>query len=111
MMPETMSSVVLRSDDPIDRPRKTVGWEKRSMPTKYSLRTDGGHGANAPLPTLDLAASALPADFLRKRVAPAVRPVEHGLARRPIPVAHEIALPFELHHLVRIIRGDRRLDP
>src|SRR4051794_7433446 len=116
MMAETMSSVALRSEDPIDTASrstpcgKIVGWTKRSVPTITSTARNGGHGANAPLPTLRRC-SALAADFLRKGVAQADGAVEHGLAGRGILVAHEIALPLELHHLAGIVGCDRRLDP
>ncbi len=43
-------------------------------------------------------------------VAQPDRPVEDEPARRRIRVAAEIPLPFELHGLVRIIRGQCRLD-
>src|SRR5436305_10292193 len=36
-----------------------VGWAKRSVPTDTRLDEDGGHGADAPLPTLRSAASTL----------------------------------------------------
>src|SRR5438034_2079649 len=54
--------------------------------------------------------SALPADFLRKRVAQADGAVEDRLAGRGILVAYEIALPLELYHLAGIVSGDRWLD-
>jgi hypothetical protein len=48
----------------------------------------------------------LPADFLGKGVAQANGAVEYRLAGRGILVAHEIALPLELHHLAGIIYCD-----
>src|SRR5450759_273836 len=55
--------------------------------------------------------SALSPNFLRKRIAQADRPVEHRTVRRRVLVAHEIALPLELHHVGGIGRSDRGLDP
>jgi len=55
--------------------------------------------------------SALATDFLRKGIAQADGSVEHRAVRRGIGVAHEIALPLELHHVVRVGLRDRGLDP
>src|SRR2546430_15392194 len=43
--------------------------------------------------------STLAADFLRKRVAQADGAAEHLMTRRRVGIAHEIALPLELHHV------------
>src|SRR5882672_12405535 len=60
---------------------------------------------------LDKAASPLGPDFLCKGIAQADGPVEHQASGRRIPIAHEIALPFELHYIGRISRRDRGFDP
>jgi hypothetical protein len=55
--------------------------------------------------------SALAADFLRKAITQADGSVEHRMTRSRIPIAREIALPLELHGVLRIGFRNRGLDP
>src|SRR6266566_6589549 len=55
--------------------------------------------------------SALSPHLLRKGIAQADGSVEHWTVLRGIGIAHEIALPLELHHVVRVGLRDRGLDP
>src|SRR5262249_22811269 len=85
----------------------------------FSRFTRRAHSTHAPLyfpcslqgtPPGVLAPSAAGAD-LRPGVAQPDRPVEHRFARLRIRVAHEIALPLELHGLGCIAAGEPRLEP
>src|SRR6267154_1073275 len=79
--------------------------------TQVSLTESGAAPSQQLRYALDQAASPFSPDFLCKSIAQADGPAEHWPRRRRILIAHEIALPFELHHVRPIGFRNRWLDP